>query len=157
MKYSDKNFPTTFVIDRSKWRCGGENVQASVRGKGDTALHNCEGFECCLGQIQLQIHPKLKPKDLLDAGEPCETVFKMNRHKKGNFCDPILNCIRDADNPYFCLGNSRFAVKAMAINDDPNLTDTQRERALESLAEEYGLRIEFVGEYIYPNSNKEKE
>ena len=40
--------PSVLTIDYSKWRCG-FNGKNQV-GKGDTKLHNDEGYECCLGQ-----------------------------------------------------------------------------------------------------------
>lgn len=39
------------IIDRSKWRTGGDlaHVNDNQTGKGYTALYNKQGFMCCLG------------------------------------------------------------------------------------------------------------
>ena len=46
---------TDFVLDVSKWRCGGSICTSNlVIGEGDTKLLNEEGYMCCLGQFAEQ-------------------------------------------------------------------------------------------------------
>ncbi|SFH75104.1 hypothetical protein SAMN05421753_102325 [Planctomicrobium piriforme] len=96
-------------------------------------MENYEGFLCCLGQISKQIQPEL---ELL--GYDCPTTA---------LAGPPLVISAAGDEG---LRPSLFAREAAEINDCGELTDIQRERKLERLADTYGLRIDFVGEYIVP-------
>lgn len=129
---------TTFTIDRSKWRCGG-NIEP--RGKGPTQMLNQEGYMCCLGQIGRQLGC---PDDqMLEYGVPCECgAYFEYEDEWGDWHDewkfpPEWKGILDG----------KFVSEAIAINDSEEPTDTQRERSLERLAEQYGLRIDFIGDY----------
>ena len=72
-----------FTIDRSKWRCGGDDG----KGWGETQLLNEEGFMCCLGQCSLQ--SGLSEEEIYRLGEPAfvngysDNIFKEDlRHLK---------------------------------------------------------------------------
>ena len=54
-----------FIIDRSKWRCGGQGKNS--RGKGSVKLLNNEGFMCCLGQTCSQTG--IENEDLLNKAQ----------------------------------------------------------------------------------------
>lgn len=119
---------TTFTIDRSKWRCGGD---IEPRGLGTTMMLNQEGFMCCLGQIGRQLG--CPDEEMLHCGEPweCGEYFVL---------EDEWGCPED-------LWHGKFLYEAIKINDSEELTDIQRERSLERLAEQYGLRIDFIGDY----------
>lgn len=123
---------TSFVIDRSKWRCGGDGENR--RGQGVTLLLNDEGEQCCLGQICSQ------------CGIKDGVLFGVARPSHMARPEPVVGILVLGD--FFDLTETDFSKSATMINDNELLTDTQRERQLERLAEEFGLRIEFVGEFV---------
>ena len=59
-----------FIIDRSKWRCGGNlsDGGTNLRGEGITYLLNNQGFMCCLGQVAKQCG--VDEYDLLETEYP---------------------------------------------------------------------------------------
>ena len=128
----------TFTIDRSKWRCGGD---IEPRGLGSTLMLNQEGFMCCLGQIGRQLGC---PDDqMLDHGEPIECGESVEY--EDDYGDEGLDLIFPPE--WRGILDGKFVSEAIAINDSEELTDIQRERSLERLAEQYGIRIDFVGDY----------
>lgn len=120
-----------FTIDRSKWRCGGDHSKQI--GEGNTRLLNEEGYMCCLGQCALQVG--IPKDDIFNWGEPLE----------------ILNIIEE--NPFVILIegafttrqlNTELSKRAMAINDDVELNQTEREAGLQRIFQEYGHTINFI-------------
>lgn len=136
-----------FIIDRSTWRCGGNpfdniNVRGvdniNVRGVGHTVLLNKEGFMCCLGQICIQLgisknrlSSQIQPDDL-NIDIPYLTERRLH---DSNVC------------------NSQLTIEAMNINDNPNLSDSERELALINLFDHHGHTIEFIGQYFDKDKN----
>jgi hypothetical protein len=129
---------TTFTIDRGKWRCGGD---IEPRGHGHTMMLNPEGYMCCLGQIGRQLGC---PDDqMLDFGEPCDCGVSVLYRDEYDEIDSKMAFPPE----WKGILDGEFIHEAIAINDSEELTDTQRERSLERLAEQYGLRIDFIGDY----------
>lgn len=123
-----------FIIDRSKWRCGGEEG-LNVQGKGPTRLLNREGYMCCLGMCMEQVIGYRG--SLVDTGEPCETDEEV----------PPFTRV-DSDEEYGdILENSVLSDAAMTLNDATDTTREEKEGLLTSLFAEHGHEIEFVGEY----------
>jgi hypothetical protein len=122
-----------FVINRSKWRCGGDALNKI--GLGDTFLLNKEGYMCCLGQIALQCG---LPADLiLNVLEPVDTHMLV---------EPLTG---KAFSPYNFMAcqNTVLSKDAMMINDDPELTKAEREEALIRLFASNEIELEFTGNY----------
>lgn len=118
------------IIDRAKWRTGGNNPNAT--GEGDTLLLNDEGFMCCLGFRchQMGIHKN----DLL------------------NKCTPV--CLSDLYNipdlieeKSWGWDDSEFTSKAIEFNDSKFLTPEQREKAIIEHFATIGVTVEFKGRY----------
>ena len=129
---------TTFTIDRSKWRCGGD---IEPRGKGYTQMLNQEGYMCCLGQIGRQLG--CPDEEMLHCGEPCECGMSSLYRDEYDEIDTRLVFPPE----WKGILDGEFVSEAIKINDSEELTDIQRERSLERLAEQYGLRIDFIGDY----------
>ena len=117
-----------FIIDRSKWRCGRNGI--NQRGKGGILLLNEQGYMCCLGQISCQLN--MKKKQILNKATP---------NHIGQYIS-ILTSKRD-----YGIVNSVLSKKAVLINDDPNLTDQERERKLSSLFSKWKHKLTFKGKY----------
>lgn len=121
----------TCVIDRSIWRCGAglENVH----GVGPTQLLNSDGYMCCLGQFSCQLGvPK---EDLLYQYSPRDLRIEWDI--------PFLLTKTKFDNER----NSILAHDAIGINDNPDFTSAQRERALKKLFVNHGIKLTFKGTY----------
>lgn len=116
-----------FVIDRTIWRCGKGSDPRYNRGEGLTRLLNKEGYMCCLGQICKQIG--YDDEDIIDIGTP----YPLRRINHGVLLD---------DN-YFDSFSSFFAL-AIQINDDPYITNEERERQLIELGKKSDIEIEFI-------------
>ena len=123
-----------FVIDRSKWRCGGNGLNSC--GFGPTNLLNNQKYMCCLGQMCVQLG--IKEKDISNHGNP-EMIHQLIPilTKKTEYFDD--DCIDVED--------TRFASLAININDDELLTPEERERKLKSLASKFKHTITFKGKY----------
>lgn len=122
-----------FIIDRSKWRCGGETGE-NAKGFGSTRLLNGEGYMCCLGQIAKQLG--YINADLIGLGEP----YELHDDDEKNFEENILV------NSDTC--NTDLTSDAMSINDDADITIKERERQLKARFKEEGISLVFVGKSI---------
>lgn len=141
-----------FIIDESKWRCGGMSVIVNRNqetgefidvhdnpnhwGDGDTYLLNHLGYMCCLGQICKQmgvsdenLSSRATPQDILESDDKYPQL-------NGILLYSDLDSGHDID--------SELSTSAMTINDDENLTHNERKGALVKLFEEHGHTIEFV-------------
>ena len=49
--------------------------------------------------------------------------------------------------------NTSLTVEAMAINDNPNVTDSDREQQLVALYRQHGRNVTFQGQYRLPTSS----
>lgn len=119
-----------FIIDRSKWRCGG-SIDLNHRGKGNICLLNGEGFMCCLGQIEKQLG--IPENALINTSTPAGTNVKN-----------ILTDTNYNGKTY----NNELSVHALMINDSPDFNDRQREKKLKQLFSYYGHEISFINNFI---------
>ena len=129
--------PKKFIIDRSKWRCGGNTGNPGARGQGSTLLLNSEGYMCCLGQVCTQLG--VPDQNLLDLMTPI--------HIEDDFISlPQAVGLTDGGEDE----NSDFADEVMKVNDDGSLDDSTREQQLIDMFAEQGYTLEFTGEYGAP-------
>lgn len=127
-----------FTIDRSKWRCGGDDRHKVGRGK--ISLLNASGFMCCLGQTCSQLG--VKKKDLLNLAEPSELQTDYS-----GLSDIFFNLVDEGWNRFF-LKNTNLSHDAIDINDDDEIGQTERERKLKELFKSHGHQIKFTGKII---------
>lgn len=112
------------IIDRSKWRTG-------THGKGDTFLLNNEGYMCCLGfRCEQMGIPK---KDLRRQPNPVDLGYIW-------YIPGLMNQYGE---------QTSLTEQAISINDHDWLTDYERETQLTKLFDDYGITVEFIGEYNY--------
>lgn len=133
---------TEFVIDRSKWRCGGSitypnKINLNARGLGIIQLENQEGYMCCLGQITKQLRPDLSLLMVSSPDQFTDEISYLSEMIEGD----------DGEEPF----NTPLAENAIEYNDDPDLTDDERENLLSKLFDDEGLKLTFVNEYVKPN------
>lgn len=124
------------VINRAKWRCGGENGVKTQRGVGETLLLNNDGAQCCLGQISQQVG--ISKKEILNSACPGDLSKKI----------PLLSN-KSKVKGYF--EDSSLSEQAMEINDDITFNDKEREQKLKLLFSKYKHKLEFKG--LYRDSN----
>lgn len=122
-----------FVVDRSKWRCGGNSKKANKIGKGSTNLRNNQGFMCCLGHCALQLGATTK--DITRKPMPHDVVINL----------PILVT---KPNQYGLVGDSMLSKRAANINDDSTLSLTQREKKLKAVFKRNHHEIIFKGKAV---------
>lgn len=138
-----------FVIDRSKWRCGGGEVLDSdgrvtarpphARGVGYVTLLNGHGFMCCLGMISEQCGVPLGC--LQNVAQP-EEIYEPEVPR----VVPLLAFM----NRYGHYELSDLGGEAIGINDDCEIDDATREQRLKDLFSRHGHEIVFTGEYVIP-------
>jgi hypothetical protein len=118
------------IIDRSKWRTGGDIGTNNETGKGATALLNKQGFMCCLGFRcnQMGIPKRL----LLNMGTP-EDIQDWN----------IPDLVDEEDGK-----DTTFVRDAVEINDDYSLTSKEREKKIIEHFATKDIKVEFVGSYV---------
>lgn len=119
-----------FTVDYSKWRSGNNGLEST--GTGETSLLNEEGFMCCLGQVTLQICPKLTSADIMCFESPAEFADKAKK--------PI-NFLTDKKRLWM---HTSLANHAMRINDDNNMDVRTRMALLSDLFKENGHTLKFI-------------
>lgn len=127
-----------FIVDRSTWRCGGEDSDNQI-GKGTTGLLNEEGFMCCLGQIgkQLEVPEHL----LLDNGSPWET---------GIVIPGLTYPFPQNDGDKEDVVDTPLSISAMQINDDEDTSIEEKEEMLKELFATKEIELEFINEPVIP-------
>lgn len=121
----------TYVIDRSKWRCGSDGLFRS--GKGLTKLLNAEGYMCCLGMTCQQAG--VLKTDLMNKNNPGEINSVVPRFStKGKIDNTVIT-------------DTKLADAAININDDSSITREERERRLKTLFGKWKLKLVFKGKY----------
>ena len=113
----------TFVIDESKWRCGGNNGP-NMRGAGNTSLENVQGYQCCLGQISLQLG--LSRGRILLKSTPAMAMDEI----------PLLS---------HGSSNTELACHAMGINDASGYSHEERKEKLKELFARHDIELLFEG------------
>lgn len=120
---------TEYVIDRSKWRCGGKTND----DHGDTCLLNDQGRMCCLGQVLKQ--DGVADGLLLHRGMPANAFGLKAKQEHWTLADTQDGAHK----------NARIAEVMAETNDRPKISQTERERELKKLAEQVGHTLVFKG------------
>jgi hypothetical protein len=130
------------IIDRSKWRTGGDNIPNT--GIGKTRLLNEEGYMCCLG---FACEQSGVPKDvLLNVASP-SCLSEESEEFIHEYDEALLNSkLLSQEGKGFFI-NSDLSDDAMNINDSMSFTRDEREREIQELFGGYGIKVEFINEY----------
>jgi hypothetical protein len=117
------------IINRAKWRTGGNSITFNKTGEGSTALLNEEGYMCCLGfRCEQMGVPK---KDLLHKPNPDSLSYDW-----------------DIPDLLDTLGNETlFTREAVRINDNISYTSQYREESITKHFATIGVTVEFKGKY----------
>lgn len=121
------------IIDRSKWRTGGD-MPGNRTGKSDTQLLNKQGFMCCLGFRCNQMG--IPKKHLLDQATP-ENLSDLY---------DIPDLIKRDD--YDRWEDTKFTNEAIRINDNERITSKEREKAIKEHFATIGVTVQFKGKYV---------
>lgn len=124
------------VIDRSKWRFGGQD--AAEDEDNSTMLLNDRGLMCCLGFESIRCGVSMEY--ILNIPSPQQ--LKPLEKKK---IQHLLNF--NTESEFNCTFNSTFTLKAIQINDSTEYTKIQREQKLIELFGEKNIELTFIGEY----------
>ncbi len=124
------------IIDRKKWRTGGDSVELR-RLKGPTSLYNDMGYSCCLGFYCRKIGG-IRNNVLLDVGSPDNLNIK-------DFTKIELLVSRDSRDEVY--SDSVFSQIAIDINDDPNLSNEEREAAIIEHFKKVDIEVIFKNKY----------
>jgi hypothetical protein len=131
-----KTTKKTLIIDRSKWRTGGDEESKNRTGKGKTKLLNGYGSMCCLGFDAKRCGIPLK--NLLGVAQP-EGIIK-------KYVCKIPHLIK-SDGLFETDVNTKFAERAMDINDDDYLTPKDRELRIKKHFKTIGINVKFINKY----------
>lgn len=129
------------IIDRSKWRFGGDGQLSKLQKFGRTRLLNDAGYKCCLGFACEQLYD-WSEKEIKDEGDPTELYT-------------VCSVEADLDDTIFPLSvklaeseASVFENAAIEINDDfKPVNPSERETKLIELFAQVDVALSFVGEY----------
>lgn len=139
------------IVDRSKWRCGGNGPSYLEHGNGPTSLLNPQGYMCCLGfaceQLGVERHA------LMGTASPGHLVeYAQNDPKWQPEVDKVKPyMLEGVDEP----GNSDIVVKCININDTKLVeSKEQREQLLIEATKDAPFTFQFVGEYESHNTNE---
>ncbi len=124
------------IIDRKKWRTGGDSVELR-RLKGPTSLYNDMGYSCCLGFYCRKIGG-IRNNVLLDVGSPDNLNIK-------DFTKIELLVSRDSRDEVY--SDSVFSQEAIDINDDPDLSNEERESAIIEHFKKVDIEVIFKNKY----------
>ncbi len=124
-----------FILDYSTWRCG--NFGKNKLGKGDTYLLNAEGYMCCAGQMELQLHPELPKKDILDF--PTPSTLPSTKVTEDILVKAIVG-----SSSYNDRINTDLCRSMININDATNTTPEEKINALAELLSKENITIEVI-------------
>lgn len=124
----------TLVIDRTKWRRGGD-APSLARERGGTYLLNDINLMCCLGFDALACG--ISRDAIFERADPAEIVANSPDCAPDSYAETRI-ASREG-------GNSNAVTDAITVNDMPGLTDAQREAKLVPLLKQLGWdAVEFV-------------
>ena len=131
-----KSPPKEFTIDRSEWVAGHNRSNTFTEefsrdiNVGLSSLLNENEYACCLGFYS---HACGVPWDAMyDVGGP------------GNLPnDIVVPLLNDEEEEI----ETEFAVRCMEINDDSDIPEKVREKAIKKMFKEKGVKVKFVGRY----------
>lgn len=124
---------TEYVLDVSKWRCGGDGKYSC--GTGITRLSNKHGYSCCLGQFALQ--KGVHEETLMNVSDPEEVCIHIN-----NIYDSAFAYEDDAGN----YRNTELAKGLIDINDDAFTAKEYKIDRIRRLLEEHGHTLKVVND-----------
>lgn len=131
-----KTTKKTLIIDRSKWRTGGDEESKNRTGKGKTKLLNGYGSMCCLGFEAKRCGIPLK--NLFGVEMPDGIIKKYTRK--------ISHLV--VHHEFFGhSANTGFAIYAMDINDDCDFTAKDREIKIKEHFKTIGINVKFINKY----------
>lgn len=116
-----------FTVDRKTW----------YRGKGSkgSRLLREDGMMCCLGHVSLQCG--LTAEEILDRADPASVSDEA--------APKISWLLTDADDDSERqFANNPSCAEAMETNDDEELADADREKAIVSIFANWGHELTFV-------------
>ncbi len=123
------------IIDRSKWRFGGDYDNLDEK-YGSTELLNSKGYMCCLGFFS---------KDLCDVPEECLegvcTPRTINRKYRTN----VEILLSNSEGSY--AGDSLFSKEAIEINDAFRGEKEERELLIINHFKKIDVNVSFINEY----------
>lgn len=119
------------IIDRSKWRTGGNGKYAT--GMGSTFLVNDQGYMCCLGFMCVEMGVEKNSCSRIGLPEDLEPID----------CIKIPLLVHSV-----AKSNTEFACKAIEINDDNDISSHEREEQLTEHFSNHGIQVEFINEYV---------
>jgi hypothetical protein len=119
------------LIDRSKWRCGGDARERA--GKGVTKLLNAEGYMCCLGFITRAVYPDLHIQDVQYPMQLSCIVPGLSEESMSKWPNNLMD--------------TGLTERAVSINDSKLLTLKEREKQLLELFEGSPYELAFTGDY----------
>lgn len=124
------------IIDRKKWRTGGDSVELR-RLKGPTSLYNDMGYSCCLGFYCRKIGG-IRNNVLLDVGSPENLNIK-------DFTKIELLVSRNSRDEVY--DGSVFSQEAIDINDDDSLSNEEREADIIEHFKKVDIEVIFKNKY----------
>jgi hypothetical protein len=133
------------IIDRSKWRTGGDIDEKYQTGEGETRLLNAQGYMCCLG-FYLKDVAKLNKMILIEQAAPRWFIGLKEIYDNN---DDVKLLVRKINDDYYL--NSDFCQSAIHVNDDVNLPSDEREETLKTMFLEKGVEVSFINEYHKPS------
>jgi len=119
-----------FSVDRTKW------VRGRRREFGATGLLNRQGNLCCLGHYCQQLG--VPDVYLYGRGNPAPAAE--DAAEDGDYEIPGL--VQWHGGRAHATLLTRCAVR---VNDDPSISDAERERELSALFASHGIKVEFYG------------
>ncbi len=115
------------IIDRSKWRRGGDVYNIT---HGSTALLNDHGLMCCLGFDALACGVSVR--ELAHIGDPAELTM-MVYELPPDYMGSRLASVAPDD-----FDNAPIVLRAIKVNDDAQITDAEREAKLIPILKQLG-------------------
>ena len=137
------------ILDYSKWRCGGPGKHSL--GQGLTMLGNPEGFQCCIGQITLQMCPTLTTEDILNKGCPAQLKNEIELLSFKNIDRGEGDGLLYEDELEGAIIDSEITARAISINDDKWTTPQQKIGSLKALFAKAGYEIEVINQPLITN------
>lgn len=139
-----------FTIDRARWLRGDENPYL---------LRASDGKMCCLGFFLRSCG--LSDDELRDHSEP-QHPFEEGRPDEIPNAAAFLVESEEADEdewgePSFDYGPTDDASDLMTANDDPEVTEAERERRVARLFAKHGHEVDFVDACASPTGSEERE
>lgn len=126
-----------YVLDVSKWRCGGPNGEwnPNALGEGECAeLLNVNGYMCCLGLFAKQ--KRIPKKDMLELSSPEDLANAIGKVYDPAFVEFDMDTYNDTD----------LANELMGINDDYETTYKEKIELIRKKLEKHGHTLKVIND-----------